>query len=53
MIVAEGRGTSAFLAARRQRLDYYLGLLETLRSSTPTSTSPYIVLLRALEAIGD
>ncbi len=53
MIVAEGRDTASFMAARRQRLDYYLGLLETLRASAPTSTSPYMVLLRALESIED
>ncbi len=52
-VVAEGKGTSAFLSARRQRLDYYLGLIETLRSAPPASTSLYVVLLRALEAVED
>jgi len=51
LVVAEGKGTSSFLANKRQRLDYYLGLLETLRATPPISTSPYMVLLRALEAV--
>jgi hypothetical protein len=53
IVVAEGRGTSAFLAAKRQRLDYFLSLVETLRASPPGSISPYVVLLRALEAVED
>jgi hypothetical protein len=52
-IVEEGKGAAAFFAARRQRLDYYLGLVDTLRSAPPTSISPYVVLLRALEAVED
>ncbi len=52
-VVTEGQGTSAFLAAKRQRLDYFLGLVQTLRASPPTSISPYVVLLRALEAVED
>jgi glutamate dehydrogenase len=51
LVVAEGKGTSSFLANKRQRLDYYLNLIETLRATPPTSTSPYMVLLRALEAV--
>ena len=50
-VVAEGKGTGSFLAGRRQRLDYYLGVLETLQATPPTSISPYVVLLRALESI--
>jgi glutamate dehydrogenase len=53
IVVAEGKGAGSFLADRRQRLDYYLGLVETLRSAPPISTSPYMVLLRALEAVDD
>jgi glutamate dehydrogenase len=53
IVVAEGKGAGSFLADRRQRLDYYLSLIETLRSAPPTSTSPYMVLLRALEAVED
>ncbi len=52
-VVAEGKGAGSFLADKRQRLDYYLGLVETLRAAPPTSTSPYMVLLRALEAVED
>jgi glutamate dehydrogenase len=51
MIVAEGRGASSFFAAKRQRIDYYLNLVDTMRSSPPTSISPYVVLLKALEAV--
>jgi glutamate dehydrogenase len=50
-VVAEGVESSAFLASRRQRLDYYLGLLDAIRTTPSSSTSPYVVLLRALEAI--
>ncbi|MDH3453906.1 MAG: NAD-glutamate dehydrogenase, partial [Desulfuromonadales bacterium] len=53
IVVADGRGASAFLVAKRQRLDYFLGLVDTLRASPPTSISPYVVLLRALEAVED
>ncbi|MBW2689990.1 MAG: NAD-glutamate dehydrogenase, partial [Deltaproteobacteria bacterium] len=53
LVVAEGGCTSGFLANKRQRLDYYLGMVETLRATPPTSTSPYMVLLRALEAVED
>ncbi len=50
-VVAEGKGTDAFLSGKRQRLDDYLNLVETLRATPPTTTSFYVVLLRALEAI--
>ncbi len=50
-VVAEGQGTNAFLSKRRQKLDYYLNLVETLRTSPPTTTSLYVVMLRALEAV--
>ncbi len=53
LVVADASDASAFLANRRQRLDYYLGMVETLRASPPISTSPYMVLLRALEAVED
>lgn len=52
-VVTAAAKTSDFLATRRQRLDYYLGLVETLQTNPPTSISPYVVLLRALEAIED
>ena len=52
-VVAEGKGTHAFLSSRRPRIDYYLSLVETLRASPPTTTSFYVVLLRALEAVED
>ena len=52
-VVAEGKGAGSFLADKRQRFDYYLGLVETLRAAPPISTSPYMVLLRALEAVED
>ncbi len=51
--VAEGKGTGSFLAGKRQRLDYYLSVVETLRAMPPTSISPYVVLLKALEAVED
>ena len=53
IVVAEGKGTGIYLANKRQRLDYYLGLVETLRATPPTSISPYVVLLKALEAVED
>jgi glutamate dehydrogenase len=53
IVVAEGKDARSFLAERRQRLDYFLGLIETLRATPPTSTSPYVVLLRAREAVED
>ena len=53
IVVTEGKGATAFLAAKRQRLDYFHGLVETLSASPPTSISPYVVLLRALEAVED
>ena len=49
----DGREAGSFLAGKRQRLDYYLTLLESLRAAPPTSISPYVVLLRALEAVED
>ncbi len=52
-LVAAGQDTDAFLSARRQRLEAYLALVETLRATPPSTTSLYIVLLRALEAIED
>jgi len=52
-VVSQGLDAPAYLAARRQRMDYYLGLLDNIRSTPPTSTSPFMVLLRALEAIDD
>jgi glutamate dehydrogenase len=52
-VVAAGQGTDAFLAGKRQRLDAYLSLVETLHSAPPSTTSLYVVLLRALEAIED
>jgi glutamate dehydrogenase len=52
-VVAEGKGTNTFLSSKRQRLDYYLTLVETLRVAPPTTTSLYVVILRALEAIED
>ena len=52
-VVAEGKGTNAFLSGKRQRLDAYLALVETLRATPPTTTSLYVVLLRALEAVED
>ncbi len=52
-VVAEGAEPGKYLSKKRQRLDYYLGLLDTLRASPPVTTSPYMVLLRALEAIED
>ena len=53
IVVTEGKGATAFLAAKRQRLDYFHGLVETLSASPPTSISPYVVLVRALEAVED
>jgi glutamate dehydrogenase len=53
IVVAEGVGVAGFLADKRVRLDYYLGLVDSLKATPPTSTSPYVVLLRALEAIED
>ena len=53
VVVAEGKGAGSYLAGRRQRLDYYLGLVETIRATSPTSISPYVVLLRALESFED
>jgi NAD-specific glutamate dehydrogenase len=52
-VVAEGKGAHAFLSSRRPRIDHYLSLVETLRTSPPTTTSFYVVLLRALEAVED
>ena len=52
-VVAAGQGTDAFLAGKRQRLDTYLSLVETLHSAPPSTTSLYVVLLRALEAVED
>ncbi len=52
-VVAAGQGTDVFLSKKRQRLDAYLTLVETLRTTPPTTTSLYVVLLRALEAIED
>jgi len=52
-VVERNQDAPAYLAAKRQRLDYYLGLLDSLKTAPPTSTSPFMVLLRALEAIGD
>jgi glutamate dehydrogenase len=52
-VVAEGKGVHAFLSSRRQRIDSYLSLVEILRASPPTTTSFYVVLLRALEAVED
>ncbi|MGW8313040.1 MAG: NAD-glutamate dehydrogenase domain-containing protein [Desulfuromonadales bacterium] len=52
-IVADGKGSAEFLAGKRQRIDYYLGLVDSLRANPPSSISPYVVLLRALESIGD
>jgi glutamate dehydrogenase len=52
-VVAAGLGTDAFLAGKRQRLDAYLSLVETLHSTPPSTTSLYVVLLRALEAVED
>jgi len=53
VVIAGKTGAEAFLAEKRQRVNYYLDLLESLRSSPPTSTSPYMVLLRAMESIED
>jgi glutamate dehydrogenase len=53
IVVEQNSDAASFLASRRQRLDYFLGLVESLRTTPPTNTSPYIVLLRALEAIED
>ena len=50
IVVIEGEGAGSYLAKKRPRLDYYLSLVEMLRVTPPTSTSPYMVLLRALEA---
>jgi len=52
-VVAEGKGSHAFLSSRRPRFDYYLSLVETLRAAPPTTTSLYVVILRALEAVED
>jgi glutamate dehydrogenase len=52
-VVAEEEDAGKYLAKKRQRLDYYISLLDTLRASPPTTTSPYMVLLRALEAMDD
>ena len=52
-IVVANAPVGSYLSGRRQRLDYYLGLVETIRSNPPTSTSPFIVLLRAMEALAD
>jgi glutamate dehydrogenase len=51
-VVTEGVSVSSYLAAKRQRYDYYHTLVEALQSQSPTSMSPYMVLLRALEALG-
>ncbi len=51
-IVVSGGSADSYFAAKRRLLDYYLDLNETLRVSQPTTTSPYMVLLRALEAVG-
>jgi glutamate dehydrogenase len=53
MVIIESKGVGSFLAANRQRLEYYLALVESLRASPPNSISPYVVLLRALESLGD
>ena len=53
VVVAGKTDAETFLAEKRQRVNYYLDLLESLRSSPPTSTSPYMVLLRAMESIED
>lgn len=52
-VVAAGEDAGSFLGRKKQRLDYYLDLLDALRTSPPTTTSPYMVLLRALEALAD
>ncbi len=53
VVVVEGKSAASYLAGKRQALDYYLSLVEMLRVTSPTSTSPYVVLLRALEAVAD
>ena len=53
IVVSEGVDAETFLSGKRQRVNYYLDLLESTRSTPPTSTSPYMVLLRALESIED
>ena len=53
IVVAEEIDAETFLSGKRQRVNYYLDLLESMRSTPPTSTSPYMVLLRALESIED
>ena len=52
-VIDSGKEPGAYLADRRIRLDYYLGLVDTLWTTPPTSASPYMVLLRALETIED
>jgi len=50
-VVAERTTTAAYLAGRRQRSDYYLGLVDALQAKPASSISPFMVLLRALEAL--
>jgi glutamate dehydrogenase len=51
VVVAAGLDVGVYLAGKRQRLDYYLAMLENIKATPPNSTSPYMVLLRALESI--
>ena len=53
VVVTDGVQASAFLAAKRQRFDYYIGLLESLRATPPATASPFMVLLRSLEVLED
>ena len=53
VVIAAKVDAQTFLAAKRQRVNYYLDLLESLRSAPPTTTSPYMVLLKALESLED
>ncbi|MBW2451423.1 MAG: NAD-glutamate dehydrogenase, partial [Deltaproteobacteria bacterium] len=52
-IITSGATVSNYLSERRQKVEIYLSMIETLRASPPNNISPYVVLLRALEALVD
>ena len=53
LIVSEGGEVNAYLSDRRQQLNHYLGLLDALKATPPTTLSPFMVLLRAMESLAD
>ena len=53
LVVAKREDVGLFFSSRRQKLDDYLALVDYIKTSPPSSTSPFLVLLRSLEALGD